>query len=225
MWKNKPGYFITLEGIEGCGKTVQILHLANYLRGLSFDVLTSREPGGTKIGEQVRSILLGLGNTDMSTRTETLLFQAARAQIVDEVLKPNLEKGVIALFDRFADTTRTYQGYGRGQDLEVIETLIKYATDGITPDLSVFLDVDVEVGMKRRQRDSGQWNRLDALQIDFYEKARQGYLELVKAEPDRWLVVDANNGIEEVRADLLQKVEGRLMFDGYIEGNRRGPER
>jgi dTMP kinase len=225
MWKNKPGYFLTLEGPDGCGKTTQIPQLAEHLRGLGLNVLTTREPGGTDISDQIRQIIMNLRNTAMDPRTETLLFQAARAQIVSEVFRPNLELGHIIISDRYADSTLAYQGFGHGQDIEEIHDLILYATNGLTPDLTVLFDIDAAEGLKRRQQSRGEWNRLDAAELDFHNRVREGYLNLVKAEPDRWIVIDASKGIDEVRADLKEKIEERLISDGFMEGNRRSVER
>jgi dTMP kinase len=225
MWKNKPGYFLTLEGPDGCGKTTQIPQLAEHLRSLGLNVLTTREPGGTDISDQIRQIIMNLRNTAMDPRTETLLFQAARAQIVSEVFRPNLELGHIIISDRYADSTLAYQGFGHGQDIEEIHDLILYATNGLTPDLTVLFDIDAAEGLKRRQQSRGEWNRLDAAELDFHNRVREGYLNLVKAEPDRWIVIDASKGIDEVRADLKEKIEERLISDGFMEGNRRSVER
>lgn len=225
MWKNKPGYFISVEGPEGSGKSTQIPELAEYLRGLGLDVLTTREPGGTNISDQIRQVILELRNTDMNFRTETLLFQAARAQIVHEVFLPNLKNGVLILCDRFADSTRAYQGFGHGQDIGILNGLINFATEGLEPDLAVLLDVDVTEGLKRRQVSGGEWNRLDAARIEFHERVRTGYLELAKREPERWLIIDAAKTIKDVEMELRQKIVERLTSEGYLEGNHRGPER
>ena len=203
--------FITLEGTEGCGKTSQVAPLAECLRQRGWQVLTTREPGGTPIGEQIRAVLNSLENTAMHARTEILLFQAARAQHVEQLIRPHLERGGVVICDRYADSTLAYQGYGRQQPLEPLKALVDYATGGLKPDLSLLLDLDVEVGLLRRQK-GGEWNRLDALEVAFYQRVRQGYYALVQAEPWRWQVIDASQSPEQVQqamqAAVLQRLKG-----------------
>ena len=201
--------FITLEGTEGCGKTSQVAPLAEYLRQQGWNVLTTREPGGTPIGEQIRTVLHSLENTEMHARTEILLFQAARAQHVEQVIRPHLAAGGLVICDRYADSTLAYQGYGRQQPLEPLRALVDYATGGLKPDLTLWLDLDVEVGLRRRAK-GGEWNRLDALEVAFYQRVRQGYIELVQAEPQRWLIVDADQPQVEVQQALRAAVVSRL---------------
>mgnify|MGYP001138536932 CR=1 FL=1 len=201
--------FITLEGTEGCGKTSQVAPLAEYLRQQGWNVLTTREPGGTPIGEQIRTVLHSLENTEMHARTEILLFQAARAQHVEQVIRPHLAAGGLVICDRYADSTLAYQGYGRQQPLEPLRALVDYATGGLKPDLTLWLDLDVEVGLRRRAK-GGEWNRLDALEVAFYQRVRQGYSELVRAEPQRWLIVDADQPQAEVQQALRAAVVSRL---------------
>lgn len=201
--------FITFEGSEGSGKTSQIAPLAAFLRQQGCKVLTTREPGGTAIGEQVRAVIHDLGNTAMHPRTEILLFQAARAQHVEQVIRPHLNSGGVVLCDRYADSTLAYQGYGRQLDLAALVTLIDYATGGLKPDLTLLFDLDVEEGLRRRAR-GGEWNRLDALDLAFYQRVRLGYGELVRAEPVRWVVVDASRTPEEVQ-DAVRVVVGERL--------------
>ncbi|MBI3173474.1 MAG: dTMP kinase [Chloroflexi bacterium] len=193
--------FITLEGPEGSGKTSHIPHLVEYLREKGYIVFPTREPGGTSIGEQIREVIHDLKNVEMHPRTETLLYQAARAQIVEQVIRPRLAAGEIVLSDRYADSTIAYQGYGHQQDLEQVRALIRYATGGLVPDLTILLDLDVEVGLKRKTRQD-EWNRLDAYTVDFHRRVRAGYLEMLKLDPARWSVVDAGQPWEQVQADL-----------------------
>jgi len=195
--------FITLEGPEGSGKTSQVPDLVDYLRKKGYSVFATREPGGTSIGEQVREVLHSLNNTEMHPRTETLLYQAARAQFVEQVVRPHLALGEIVLSDRYADSTIAYQGYGHQQDLEQVRTLVKYATGGLLPDLTVLLDVDVELGIGRKTR-SREWNRLDAYTLEFHQRVRAGYLEMAKQEPNRWVVVDAGVGRQAVQEKLRE---------------------
>lgn len=225
MPKPNGGFLINFEGGEGCGKTSQIPFLVEYLRQRSFGVYPTREPGGTSIGEQIREVIHSLRNTEMHPRTETLLFQAARAQLVEQEIKPSLDKGLIVICDRFFDSTMAYQGFGHGQDIVSINRLVEYATGGLTPDLTILLDVDVETGLKRK-KDKAEWNRLDAYEIEFHQRVRAGYLKMAEADIDaRWIVVDANNGIEEVRRDLIREVSKRLSLIGLIENEQRKIER
>ncbi len=199
--------FITLEGPEGSGKTSHIPYLVEFLREQGHTVFPTREPGGTSIGEQVREILSNLKNTEMIPRTETLLFQAARAQFVEEVIKPRLANGEIVISDRYADSTIAYQGYGHQQDLAQIRALIEYATGGLTPDLTIYLDVDIETGLKRK-KNAEEWNRLDAYTVEFHKRVRAGYLKMAKSE--RWVTVDASKGWDEVQADLKRVITERV---------------
>jgi dTMP kinase len=201
--------FITLEGPEGSGKTSHIPYLVEYFREKGYVVFPTREPGGTSIGEQVREILHSLKNTEMHPRTETLLYQAARAQFVEQVVRPRLAMDEIVLSDRYADSTLAYQGYGHQQDLEQVRALIKYATGGLVPDLTILLDVDVEIGLKRKQK-ADEWNRLDAYTVDFHRRVRAGYLEMVKQEPVRWRVVDASREWKSVQEELRRVISNRV---------------
>src|SRR5574339_480787 len=202
--------FITLEGPEGSGKTSHLPPLAEYLRTQGHTVFATREPGGTSISEQVRDILHDLKNVEMHPRTETLLYQAARAQIVEQVIKPRLADGEIVISDRYYDSTIAYQGYGHQQDLEQVRGLVKYATGGLVPDLTVLLDVDVEEGLRRKKKDN-EWNRLDAYTVEFHKRVRAGYSEMVKAEPNRWVVVNAGQNWEAVQEELRLAILGRLQ--------------
>ena len=201
--------FITLEGPEGSGKTSHIPHLVEYLREKGYIVFPTREPGGTSISEQIRDILHDLKNTEMHPRTETLLYQAARAQIVEQVIKPRLADGEIVISDRYYDSTIAYQGYGHQQNLDEIRALVKYATGGLTPDLTILLDLDVEVGLGRKKKDN-EWNRLDAYTVEFHRRVRAGYQEMVKAEPQRWEVVNSEQAWDSVQAELRNIIVKRL---------------
>jgi len=201
--------FITLEGPEGSGKTSHVSHLVEYLREKGYTVFPTREPGGTSIGEQIRDVLHSLKNTEMHPRTETLLYQAARAQFVEQVVRPRLRLGEVVLSDRYADSTVAYQGYGHQQDLEQVRALVKYATGGLVPDLTVLLDVDVEIGIGRKTT-SQEWNRLDAYTLEFHQRVRAGYLEMVRQESKRWVVVDAGKGWDEVQEQLRTTILKKL---------------
>ena len=197
---------ITLEGIEGSGKTSQIPPLRKFLERQGYRVLMIREPGGTPIGDQVRDILLSLKNTAMHTRTEILLFQSSRAQLVEQVIIPHLSDGYLILCDRYADSTLAYQGYGYQEfSPDEIKPLVNFATGGLKPDLTLFLDVEVEQGLKRREQGGG-WNRLDDYDLDFYARVRRGYQEMLQQEPERWVRIDAGQAPEQVQADLRRVV-------------------
>lgn len=202
--------FITLEGPEGSGKSCQIPGLAEFVRQQGYEVLTTREPGGTAIGDQVRQVIMNLKNTEMNPRTEILLFCAARAQIVEQVIRPSLNRGVVVISDRYGDSTLAYQGYGHRLDLATLRLLLDFATGGLKPDLTLLLDVDVEEGLRRRRCSGGEWNRLDAYELEFHQRVRQGYHELVQAEPERWRVIDANLTPEMVQSNLRQVVGQKL---------------
>ena len=201
--------FITLEGPEGSGKTSHIKPLAGWLTAQGHKVFTTREPGGTSISEQIRHVIHDLKNSEMHPRAETLLYQAARAQIVEQVIRPKLAEGVVVISDRYADSTLAYQGYGHQQDLTQVRSLIHYATGGLFPDLTILLDLDVEVGLKRKSK-VDEWNRLDAYDVDFHRRVRQGYVELVEQEPGRWAVVDASQEWEKVQEKLRQTILNRI---------------
>jgi dTMP kinase len=202
--------FITLEGPEGSGKTSHIPYLAGYLREKGHVVFPTREPGGTVISEQIRDILHDLKNAEMHPHTETLLYQAARAQIVEQVIKPRLDDGEIVISDRYYDSTVAYQGYGHRQDLDQVRALVKYATGGLVPDLTILLDLDVETGLQRKKKNGLEWNRMDAHSVEFYERVRVGYLEMAKQEPDRWVVIDSSREWVVVQEELRKAVVGRI---------------
>lgn len=202
--------FITFEGSEGSGKSSQQAQLAEYLRERGIPLLVTREPGGTEIGEQVRAILSDLKNTAMHPRAEILLFQASRAQLVEQMIRPHLEKGGVVLCDRYADSTIAYQGYGyQLVDLAVLREIVSFATGGLQPDLTLLLDLDVEEGLRRRAK-GGEWNRLDAYELAFYQRVRQGYHEMARAEPDRWVIIDAGKPPDQVQAAIRSVIMQRL---------------
>ena len=206
--------FITLEGPEGSGKTSHIPYLVEYLREQGHVVFPTREPGGTSISEQIRDILHDLKNAEMHPRTETLLYQAARAQIVEQVIQPRLTAGEIVISDRYFDSTIAYQGYGHQQNLDEVRALVKYATGGLTPDLTILLDLEVEVGLRRKTQNEMDWNRMDAYTVEFHKRVRAGYLEMVKAEPKRWVVVNSDQKWESVQEELKRVIVGRLQVTG-----------
>jgi dTMP kinase len=198
--------FITFEGPEGSGKTSQIPQLAEFLTEQGYSVVCTREPGGTDIGTQVREILMRMENTSMHPRTEILLFLAARAQLVEESIRPLIAQGKVVLCDRYADSTLAYQGYGHGLDLGLLRQFLNFATGRLWPDLTLLLDIDPEEGLRRRKRSGGEWNRLDAYALAFHQRVREGYLALANLDPQRWVVIDASRPFEQVQNQIQQVV-------------------
>ncbi len=206
--------FITFEGPEGSGKTSQIQLLAEFLRLKGYTVLTTREPGGTRIGDQIRDCLHDVANTEMTPTAEVLLYSASRAQLVREVVQPALAEGQVVLCDRFYDSTIAYQGYGRTLNRDDLWRITQFATSGLKPDLTFLLDMDVQRGLARRVANEAEMNRLDLEQISFHQRVRQGYHALAAEEPARWLVVNADRPVEVVQADLRQLLANRLPLPG-----------
>ena len=210
----QPGKFISFEGPDGSGKTGQLDILANELTDAGYPILYTREPGGTSIGDQIRATLLDLKNTSMIDRAEALLYQAARAQLVDEVIKPHMAKGGIVLSDRYADSTLAYQGYGHQNAIESLQGIIQYATGGLKPDLTILLDIEPEIGLQRRM-EAGGFDRLDAYDIDFHHRVRDGYLDMAAADPQRWVIVDAAQTFDHVQEELRSILFKKLKNWGY----------
>lgn len=198
------GRFITLEGPEGAGKTVLARRLAEALQGRGQTVLLTREPGGTPLGERVRALLLerSAGDLAIDARADALLFNAARAQLVAEVIRPAVNAGTTVLCARFADSTLAYQGYGAGLPIDELRALARIATAGLEPDLTVLLDVDPEVGLRRKA--PGARNRFEAsFDLEFHRRVRAGFLELAREEPARWRVIDSTRHVDRVFEDVL----------------------
>lgn len=212
-----PGLFVTFEGGEGSGKTTQLKALLAHLRSLGVDVIQTRDPGGTSIGNQVRELLLNAENVQMSPMTELLLYEASRAQLVQEVIRPSLTARRIVLCDRFTDSTVAYQGYGRALDLDLIERFNAVAADGLRPDLTFLLDLDPAVGLARaRERLAHPRQRRDRLEdevLEFHQRVRAGYRALAAREPARVVVLDATLGILDIEARIRRHVESRLAAD------------
>ncbi len=205
------GLFITFEGPEGSGKTTQVNLLAAWLRECGLNVLTTREPGGTRIGDAVRGVLLNPEHTEMLAETEILLFSAARAQLVGEVIRPHLAGGGTVLSDRFADSTLAYQGYGRRLELALLRLITDFATQGLQPDLTIFLDLPVAEGLQRKASgDAEEWNRMEREVQAFHERVSAGYLALAQADPQRWLVLDARASVASLRDQIRNQVAARL---------------
>jgi dTMP kinase len=206
------GVFITFEGIEGSGKSTQIVLLANYLTAHAKAVTLTREPGGTEIGDQVRKVLLDPANKALDPKAELLLYAAARAQHLEELVRPELASGKIVLCDRFSDATLAYQGYGRGLDVDMIRALDRMVTDGLRPDATVLLDVDAAAGLARaRGRNSSRGLETEARfeneDLAFHERVRQGYLTLAGQEPGRFRVVDASPAPDAIQNSIRKIVD------------------
>lgn len=205
------GLFITLEGLEGSGKTTQQRQVVKNLRDRGLDVILTREPGATRLGKKIRQLLLDPDWDEMTPRAEILLFAADRAQHVEEIVRPALKKGKIVISDRYFDSNLAYQGYGRGLDIEMVRKINLWAVDYLKPDLTFFLDLPVEVGLARARAQTADklGDRLEREELNFYQQIRAGYLELAK-ESERFRVIDANRTIEEVNSEILQEIEGMI---------------
>jgi dTMP kinase len=209
-----PGQFLTFEGMDGCGKTTQIRLLAQHLRSQGREVVETVEPGGTEIGRQIRRILLDPANGAIQARTELLLYFASRAQNVDEVIRPALERGDIVLCDRFTDSTLVYQGCGRGLDAEIVLDLDRIACQGLRPATTVLIDIDLETSLNRAKRRNERFgqseSRIDEESAAFHESVRQGYLALAAAEPARFVVIDGRASIGEVAKRVQEALQKRV---------------
>jgi dTMP kinase len=215
----RGGFFVSFEGPEGSGKSTQIHRLAASLAEQGHAVWTTREPGGTRVGEMIRPLLLGPQAGPLSAWSEALLFTAARAQLVDEVIRPRLQQGELVLCDRYSDSTLAYQGYGRGIDLETMRRLQAEATGGLTPDLTLLLDLPVEAGLARIPR--GAKDRLDRETIAFHQRVYAGYREMAAREPQRWRQVDALRDPDEVASRILELTLEALRTAGVRPVERR----
>ncbi len=200
--------FITFEGGEGCGKSIQAKTLYNKLYKSSIPAILTYEPGGTPLGDEICRLLKWNGDLDITPLTELLMFNASRSQLVDKVIKPNLVEGKVVICDRFFDSTTVYQGYGRGLNPESIQTINDTATQGLYPDLTILLDLPVDAGFKRLNKN--KQDRFENEDAIFHEKVRQGYLELAANEPKRFLVIDARQSKEVIANIIWQKVSWLL---------------
>jgi dTMP kinase len=207
----KLSLFITFEGPDGSGKSTQINLLAEHLSRQGYQVLCTREPGGTAIGDQIRQVLHDINNTEMSARAEILLYSASRAQLVEQVILPHLAQGGVVLCDRYADSTYAYQGYGRQLDFETLRLITEFATQGLKPNLTIYLDVPVEEGLRRKSAANitgeGEWNRMDQLELAFHQRVRTGYLEMAHKAPERWLIVDASAPVDQINQLICRRLE------------------
>lgn len=209
------GTFITLEGIDGCGKTSLLAYLVNHLQ--EDNLITIREPGGTAVSEKIREILLDTRNQDLTMKTEAFLYAAARSQLVEEIIQPALQTGGTVIADRYMDSTVAYQGYGRGLELNFIQQLNLLCTGGLKPDLTILLDITPELGWRRRR--DGHMDRLEQEGLEFQQRVRLGYLQLAAQERERIIIVDASRPFEQVAAEALTVLRSALKG---IKGEDRG---
>ena len=199
----KKGLFITFEGADGCGKTTQLMLLAKYLKAKGEDVIVTREPGARGLGEKIREILLNYDG-EVSSQAEAFLFLADRAQHIDVIVNPATENGKIVLCDRHTDSSVAYQGYGRGLDIDRINMLNNIATGGKKPDMTFVFDIDVETSLKRV---GSEKDRMESAGQEFFNRVRNGYLEIAKQEPERVKVLDASKSVEEIHKDVINLYE------------------
>ena len=204
--------FITFEGGEGSGKSVQAKELYRRLSQLAIPALLTHEPGGTPFGKKIGRWLKWAQDTDISPLTELMLFNASRAQLVTEVIQPALERGKVVISDRYADSTTAYQGYGRGLDLEIVKATNNAATQGLKPALTILLDIPAEEGLARKR--VKRQDRFEREGLAFHHRVREGYLKLAGDEPERWLVVDASQSKEKIAQIIWQRVSQLLSSRG-----------
>lgn len=204
----RRGLFISIEGSDGSGKSTQLENIKKYYEDKGAKILATREPGGTAISEKLRSILLDKDNSEMSPIAEMMIYSASRAQLVDEVIRPALERGEVVICDRFIDSSIAYQGYGRGLG-DMVEKVNLYAVGDIMPDLTIFLDLDPALGRKRVQERYGteSMDRLEQEKMDFHYRVYEGYKALAKAYPDRIVSIDASRSIEEMKDDIYAQLD------------------
>ena len=212
------GFLITLEGPEGAGKTTILQQILPILTQVGVAILTTREPGGIRIAESIREIILAPENTAIDGKTELLLFAAARRQHLNEKVRPALAEGKIVIIDRFIDSSVAYQGYARGIDVADVEMINNFATDGLLPDLTLYFDVDTEIGLSRVMSGNREVNRLDLEAKEMHQKVRAGYQAIAKANPERIVTIDASQTIDQVVSTTLSTLQSRFpeIFDGHF---------
>jgi dTMP kinase len=203
------GILISFEGIEGTGKTIQAKLLYEYLAKKGYNTILTEEPGGTQIGLRIRELLLSIEHKGMIPITELLLYNASRAQHIKEIIVPAMNKGAVVITDRFADSTVAYQGYARGIDLNLIDSIEKIVTSGLRPDITILLDLDVETGLNRN-RGINKMDRLELEDVEFHKQVRSGYLEIAAKEPERIKLIDASGSIEEVQSKIVKIISDFL---------------
>jgi dTMP kinase len=205
----KKGLFITFEGCEGSGKTTVSKYLYNRLKEEGYDVIYSREPGGVDIAEQIRAVILNVNNTAMDPRTEALLYAASRRQHLAEVVLPALNEGKIVLCDRFVDSSLVYQGYARGIGIDKVWELNQFAIDDCMPDMTLYYDVDVEIGLAR-VKSRGELNRLDSENIEFHKSVRHAYQLIAEKYPERIVTIDSNQCLQTVEKESYRLLKNRI---------------
>lgn len=211
------GIFISIEGIEGTGKTTLTGFLAEYLEGKGLQVTRTEEPGGTAIGRKIRKLLLSPENGEMDPVTELLLYDASRVQHVREIIMPALERGEVVITDRFSDSTMAYQGYGRGIDVKLIDSLDLISTQRLRPDITILLDIDVETGLKRN-REINKDDRIEREDVAFHERVRNGFIHIATQSPQRVRMVDCSAPVETVRQNVA------AIIDEFLEKVKAGPD-
>jgi len=213
------GLFITFEGIDSCGKTTQARGLASYLRRMGFGVLLTREPGGDRISEKIRRILLSKTNSEMTDLTELLLYEAARAQLTERIIRPALRQGKIVVCDRYADSSLAYQGYGRGLKKAMVKDLNRTATLGLVPDLTILIDVPVRISLSRKRKEKTKKDRLEKERLEFHQRIREGFLTIARQNRRRVRVIDGREDIEGTWRKVKKVVES------FLEKSNRSPKR
>jgi dTMP kinase len=202
------GLFITFEGIEGCGKSTQAKLLAEYLQKRGFDVLSTREPGGPKISEEIREILLSNANEEMVPRTEVMLYMASRSQHTGEWIIPALEKGKIVISDRYYDSTIAYQGAARKIERNIIDTLTTFATFGLQPDVTLLVDLSAEIGLSRIEQKNA--DRLERESLDFHRDVRTGFLSIAEREKDRFVILNGEDSVNEIHREIIKVIDEKI---------------
>ena len=200
-----------MECTDGCGKTTQIRNIIDHLSSLGCRVVLTREPGGTRISENIRSIILDPTFTEMHSITELMLYSAARAQLVEQVIKPSIAKSETVICDRYIDSFYAYQGYGRGLDMDMLKKITSLAIDDMIPDITIFLDLDPEIGLRRRMN-AANGDRIENEQIEFHRRVYDGYKQLARENPDRINIIDASRSVEEVWQDVRRQFDMALGF-------------
>lgn len=208
----KNGFLISFEGGEACGKSTQIKRFKEYLENRKVDNFFTREPGGTELGENIRNVLLHFGGK-MTTEAECLLFSASRAQIVEDVIKPKLAEGKVVVLDRYIDSFYAYQGYAGNLDLNALRNITNFAIKGTVPDLTFLFDIHYEEWMKRKAKDENlkDLDRMESKGKDYHDKVRKGYLEMAKAEPDRFVIINAMQSPDDIAKKIVQIFEERYQ--------------
>lgn len=204
------GFFITLEGIDSCGKTTQARRLAPYLRKMGYSVLLTREPGGDRISEKVRRILLSKTNSEMTGLTELLLYQASRSQLTERIIRPALRAGQVVICDRYSDSSLAYQGHGRGLSKTTIKELNRIASLGLLPDLTILIDVPVRISLVRKRKEKTRKDRLEKERFEFHQRIREGFLTIARQNRKRMKVVDGREDIEGTWHKVKKVVESFL---------------